>query len=150
MSLRSGQCSTLGRCPPARTKVGPLLLESWALPHFVPDAGVRLTAPGWTVAYTGDSGPDPALAELGRDADLYVVEATDRHQQPGAAPAPAGPPLNLTAREAGAAAAAAGARRLLLTHFWPGNDRAAAYAAASTVFSGEILLADEGLVVSLP
>jgi ribonuclease BN (tRNA processing enzyme) len=103
-----------------------------------------------TVAYTGDTGPDPALDDLGRDADLYVVEATDRHQQPGTLLAPPGLPLNLTAREAGTAAAAAGARRLLLTHFWPGNDRAATQVAAREVFPGEILLADEGLVVDLP
>jgi len=42
--------------------------------------------PGFTVAYTGDTGPDPALANLGRDADLYVVEATSRNQQPGTPP----------------------------------------------------------------
>ena len=62
-----------------------------------------------------------------------------------AAAAPAGPRLNLTAREAGEAAAAAGARRLLLTHFWPDNDRLAARAAAEAAFTerwGHPLLAD--------
>jgi hypothetical protein len=51
--------------------------------------------------------------------------------------------------EAGEAAAAAGARRLLLTHFWPDNDRQASRADAAAAFRGEILLADEGLAVSL-
>jgi phosphoribosyl 1,2-cyclic phosphodiesterase len=59
------------------------------------------------------------------------------------------PALNLTAREAGEAAAAAGARRLLLTHFWPDNDRLASRAAAAAAFGGEILIADEGLQVPL-
>lgn len=136
--------------PGAPRPVGPLRLESMALPHFVPNAGVRLSAPGLTVAYSGDTGPCPQLASLGRRADLFIVEATDREQQPSAPPAPPGPPLDLTARQAGEAAAAAGARRLLLTHFWPGNDREAARAAAAAVFSGEILLATEGLVVELP
>lgn len=136
---------------PARPyEVGPFLLESWALPHYVPAVGVRLSAPGLTVAYTGDTGPDPVLADLGRDADLYIAEATDRHQQPDAAPAAPGRSLELTAREAGAAAAATGARRLLLTHFWPGNDRDASRAAAAHQFPGEILLADEDLVITLP
>jgi hypothetical protein len=36
--------------------VGPFRLESWELPHFVPDVGVRLSAPGLVVAYTGDTG----------------------------------------------------------------------------------------------
>jgi ribonuclease BN (tRNA processing enzyme) len=58
--------------------------------------------------------------------------------------------LNLTSREAGEAAAAAAADRLMLTHFWPGNDRDRSRAAAAAVFSGEVLLADEGAVVPLP
>ena len=121
--------------------LGPFRLESRPLPHYVPNAGVRLSAPELTVAYTGDTGPDPALAELGRDADLFIVDATDA---PGDRP-----PMNLTAREAGEAAAAAGARRLMLTHFWPGNDRERARAAAAEAFAGEILVADEGAVVEL-
>ncbi len=139
-----------GPLPAAAYQVGPFLLQSWALPHFVPNAGVRLSAPGLTVAYTGDTGPDPALADLGRDADLYVMEASDRYQQAPAPPAAADRKLHLSAAEAGAAAAAAGARRLLLSHFWPGNDRAASGAAAAAHFSGEILLAEEGMEIPLP
>ncbi|MBA3409943.1 MAG: MBL fold metallo-hydrolase, partial [Geodermatophilaceae bacterium] len=41
------------------------------------------------------------------------------------------------------------ARRLMLTHFWPGNDRELSRTEAAAVFSGEILLADEGLAVPL-
>lgn len=136
--------------PGPSRQAGPFRLDSAALPHFVPNAGVRLSAPGLTVAYTGDTGPGPALARLGHGADLFIVEATDRGQQPGTPPAPPGPPLDLTARQAGEAAAAAGARRLLLTHFWPGNDREQARADAAAVFGGEVLLADEGLTVPLP
>ncbi|MDQ3716225.1 MAG: MBL fold metallo-hydrolase, partial [Actinomycetota bacterium] len=120
-----------------------------ALPHFVPNVGVRLSCPDFTVAYTGDTGFDPALADLGRDADLYIVEATSRDQQPGTPPNPTAKPLLLSAREAGRAATAASAHRLMLTHFWPGNDREQSRAEASAVFTGEILLADESLVVPL-
>jgi ribonuclease BN (tRNA processing enzyme) len=136
---------------PADTyQVGPFALQSWALPHFVANAGVRLSAAGMTLAYTGDTGPDPGLAELGRNADLYVMEASDRDQQPTAPPAPAGRQLHLRARDAGHAAAEAGARRLLLTHFWPGNDRAASRAAAAAIFPGDVLIAEEGLAIELP
>jgi hypothetical protein len=38
----------------------------------------------------------------------------------------------------------------MLTHFWPGNDRKASRADAARAFGGEILLAEEGTVVSLP
>jgi ribonuclease BN (tRNA processing enzyme) len=135
--------------PAGAYEVGPFRLESWNLPHYVPNAGVRLSTPELTVAYTGDTGPDPALAEVGRDADLYIVDATDRWQQAGIPPGGPGPALNLTAREAGETAAAAGADRLMLTHFWPGNDRERSRAAAAAVFPGEVLLADEGAVVHL-
>jgi ribonuclease BN (tRNA processing enzyme) len=102
--------------PAGAYEVGPFRLESWLLPHYVPNAGVRLSTRTLTVAYTGDTGPDPALAELGRDADLYVVDATDRWQQAGDPPSSPGPAMNLTAREAGQAAASAAADRLMLTH----------------------------------
>jgi len=135
--------------PSDRTTLGPFELQTWALPHFVPNVGVRLSGPDITVAYTGDTGPTPALAELGRDADLYLVEATSRDQQPGTPPTPTGQQMQLTARDAGTAAAAAGADRLMLTHFWPGNDRERSRNEAAEAFDGEILLADEGLVVGL-
>jgi hypothetical protein len=38
---------------------------------------------------------------------------------------------------------------LLLTHFWPGNDRAATLAAARNEFGGELLAAEEDLVIAL-
>jgi ribonuclease BN (tRNA processing enzyme) len=136
--------------PSPPQQVGPFRLESVALPHYVPTAGVRLESPGLTVAYTGDTGPDPALDRLGRDADLYIVDATSRGQQ-GTDPQPEeGPELNLTALEAGRVAEAAGASRLMLTHFWPGNDRQASRDAAGTGYHGEILVAEEGLTVKLP
>ena len=112
--------------------VGPFVLASVALPHYVPNAGVRLSAEGLTIAYTGDTDPAPEIAELGRDADLFIVDA-----------------LCLTARQAGEAANAAKAKRLLLTHFWPGSDREASRAAASEVFDGDVLIADEGLTITV-
>lgn len=130
--------------------VGPFRLESWALPHFVPNAAVRLSCSGLTVAYTGDTGPDPALVDLGRDADLFIMDSSDPQQQDDGSSDPAAARMLLTAREAGLAAEAAGARRLLLTHFLPGNDRRVSRDAAAEVFSGEILLADEGLEIELP
>lgn len=130
--------------------VGPFELRSSSLPHFVPNAGVRLTADRLTVAYTGDTGPDPLLAELAHGADLFIAEASDRRQRPGALSAPEGQRMHLTAHEAGVAAQAGDAKRLLLTHFWPGNDREASRSEAAAVYDGEVLLADEGLQIDLP
>lgn len=157
--LEDDRLSTIGEVLewhpiPARPyELGPFQLDSVALPHFVPNAGVRLSAPGLTVAYTGDTGPDAALAELGRGADLFIVEASDRHQQnPGALSAEAqtmGMREGMRGYDAGQAASKARARRLMLTHFWPGNDREVTRTYAAEAYDGEILLADEGLDVDL-
>ena len=135
--------------PAPAQQAGPFRLDSLLLPHYVANAGVRLTAAGLTLAYTGDTGPCPALATLGAGAGLYIADATDRGQRPGTRAAPAGPALNLTARQAGQAAAAAGARALLLAHFWPGNDRQAERSVAAEVFAGDVMVADESLEVPL-
>jgi ribonuclease BN (tRNA processing enzyme) len=133
---------------PAPTQsAGPFRLDSVLLPHYVPNAGIRLTAPGLTLAYTGDTGPTPALAELGRECDLFIADATSWEQRHAPHDDEA---LNLSATQAGQAAADAVARRLLLTHFWPGNDRKVSKADAARAFDGEILLADEGTVITLP
>ncbi len=128
-------------------RAGPFSINGFDLPHHVPNVGVRLATPEMTLAYTGDSGPDPALADLGADADLFIVEATMQGSPPADQPGRAR--YDLTAGEAGAWAARAGARRLMLTHFWPGSDRAVSVAEAAAAFPGEILTAEEDLVVAL-
>lgn len=129
---------------PGSYRVGPFELSSVLLPHYVPNAGIRLQAGESAIAYTSDTGPDPLLAELGRDAELYIVDATDRQgerQQPRR--------NLLTPEEAGQWATRARAHRLMLTHFWPGNDREAAVAAAQSTFDGAVIAAEEDVVVPL-
>jgi ribonuclease BN (tRNA processing enzyme) len=102
-----------------------------------------------TVAYTGDTGPDDALAALGADADLFIVEATGQVEGVGALREPTEPRYHLRASDAGLWARRAGVRRLMLTHFWPGIDRTVSRVEAAARFDGDILLADEDLVVPL-
>jgi ribonuclease BN (tRNA processing enzyme) len=128
--------------------LGPFRLESVEVSHSVPTVGVRLVTDGLVVAYTGDTGPVGELASLGRDADLLVIEATEQHQQEPSTSQES--PTHLTGRQAGDVAAAAGARRVLLTHFWPGNDRDVTLLAARTAYDGELLSATEGQQVLLP
>ncbi len=132
--------------PAAPYEVGPFALESVPLPHYIPSVGVRLASPGLTIAYTGDTGPDPALVELGRDADLYIVDATHPTPPP---PTSGRARFLLSAAEAGEVAAAAGAQRLLLTHFWPDTDRDLALIEARHSFAGEVYAANEGVVIEL-
>jgi ribonuclease BN (tRNA processing enzyme) len=85
--------------------------------------------------------------DLGRDADIYIVDAT----HPTPPPTRCGRPrLLLSAAEAGEIAAAAGAKRLLLTHFWPDSDRQLAVTEARRAFAGQIFQANEGAVINCP
>ena len=56
-------------------EVGPFGVSSWLLPHWMPNAGLRLEADGEVLAYTGDSGPSPLLADLARGAGIFLAEA---------------------------------------------------------------------------
>jgi len=95
-------------------EVGPFRIDTWALPHFRPNAGIRLSADGYSVAYTGDTGPSEDLVSLARGADLFIAEATypDEVDKKDA-------PYLSSARQAGEYAARAEVGQLLLTHLWP-------------------------------
>ncbi|MEE1781722.1 MBL fold metallo-hydrolase [Streptomyces sp. SP17BM10] len=126
----------------ATLRVGPLRLDSALLPHHVPHAGVRLRAPGLTLAYSGDAGPGPALDQLAAGADLFIAGTT--------LDAAGADPRLLSPAQAAACAVRAGARRLLLTHFRPGTDRTRPVAQARAAFpGGEVLAAEEGMVLAL-
>ncbi|MHB8469549.1 MAG: MBL fold metallo-hydrolase [Gaiellaceae bacterium] len=71
--------------------------------------GLRVAEGAATCAYSGDTGPCDRLAELARDADLFLCEATLAEPEP----AERG---HLTEQEAVAAFDASGARRLVLIH----------------------------------
>ncbi|MEU8246722.1 MBL fold metallo-hydrolase [Nonomuraea sp. NPDC048916] len=125
-------------------EIGPFRLDTWALPHHVPNAGLRLSSGGKTLAYTGDTGPADALVDLAKDADLLLAEAT----YPEHVPQEDAPYLS-SALGAGRTAAAAGAARLLLTHLWPGTPPEPALAAAARSYSGELAVASAGVTVRL-
>jgi ribonuclease BN (tRNA processing enzyme) len=113
--------------------VGPFHVRTWLLPHWLPDAGLRLAADGQTLAYTGDTGPAAELIDLARDADIFLADASYPHE------VPAGSARYLSsAAQAGRTAAQAGAGRLMLTHLMPGTDPGQATEAAAASFSGEI------------
>lgn len=131
--------------PGERFGVGPFTVDTLALPHFVPNAGLRLSAGGTVLAYTGDTGPSHEVARLARGADLFLSEATFPYEVPD----PGDAPYLLTAHGAGQYAARAGAGRLLLTHLWPGTDEGVALGAAGKTYDGPVAVATTGLVVDL-
>jgi ribonuclease BN (tRNA processing enzyme) len=129
----------------AHLDIGPFRVQTRLLPHWLPNAGVRLAAGGRVITYTGDTGPSPEVAELARDADLLLAEATYVDQVPEDSRS-----YLSSARQAGRQAADAGARHLLLTHLQPGTNPAAARAAAGDAYDGEIGVAVADMVVDLP
>ncbi len=75
----------------------------------------RVELPGGaSLLYTGDTGPNPDVAELGRGVDLFVAECSF--------PDGTKAEHHLTPSGAAELARAAGARALVLSHFYPGCD----------------------------
>jgi ribonuclease BN (tRNA processing enzyme) len=130
--------------PDRRLSIGPFGVSTCLLPHWVPNAGLRLTAAGAVLAYTGDSGPDPAIIGLARDADLLLAEATY------AGPVPRRSQGFLSsAAQAGRQAAQAGVAHLALTHLWPGTSHDAAHTEAAAGYDGPVSIAAPGLSLEL-
>src|SRR5690242_19240796 len=62
--------------------VGPFEIESRPLPHSIPNAGVRISAGGRSITYTGDAGPSDDLVDLAGGTDLLPAEATYVESRP--------------------------------------------------------------------
>jgi ribonuclease BN (tRNA processing enzyme) len=118
--------------------VGPFRIEPVRVAHPVPAYGLRVTAHGRTLAYTGDTGPCDALDRLAAGAHLLLAEASFRHADTNPAD------LHLTGHEAGEVAARNDLDRLVITHVPPWYDVADMVAEAAQVFDGEIFAAAPG------
>ena len=121
--------------------VGPFSVRSWLLPHFMPNAGLRLEAGGAVLAYTGDSGPSPDLLSLARDADLLLAEASCPREVPGG-----GARYLSSALQAGQLASRAGVGQLILTHLMPESSVQDSVGAAAEGYAGPVAVASPGVV----
>lgn len=128
---------------PGTRQVGPLRMTLATMNHPVETFGFRIEHAGRVIAYSADTGPTEALAELARGADLLLCEASFLD----------GPGLpedvHLTARQAGEYAAAGGVGHLVLTHLVPWNDREQSLREAASAYSGPLSLAASGWVIDL-
>ena len=103
---------------------------------------------GRKVVITGDTRPCAATIEQSLGADLLVHEATfGDEEQPRAVET-----MHSTAREAATVAKMAGVKRLALTHFSArySRDPADLGREAREVFSGEVILAKDGMEIEVP
>ncbi len=114
-------------------RLGPFAAATCLVPHWLPNAAIRLSTKDYALAYTGDGGPCAEMAELARDADLLLAEASYVDEVPGDSRGRLS-----TARDAGRLAHAAGVGKLMLTHLMHGQDPDAARRAAAAEYAGEI------------
>jgi len=121
-------------------RIGPFAVDPIPVTHPVPAFGLRISAGGRTLGYTGDTGPCAAVVEVARDADLFLAEAS--FQTGDDFP----PDLHLTGTDCGEAATRGGASRLVLTHIPPWHDPQVAHDEARTAYAGPIDLAAAGAV----
>jgi ribonuclease BN (tRNA processing enzyme) len=83
------------------------------VPHYqLQTFALRVSDGRATLAYSGDSAPSPKLAEVARDADLFLCEATLAESREGGN----GLRGHLSAEEAVAAFEESGALRLVIIH----------------------------------
>jgi ribonuclease BN (tRNA processing enzyme) len=108
--------------------------------HFIPCWGFRLEAGGRRLAYTADTGPCGALADLADSADLLLSEATLRALDEDAEPPERRG--HLLPAEAGEAARHGGSRALMLTHLPVEDGAAAARSAAAEAYGASVEIAE--------
>lgn len=123
--------------------IGPFTVTPVPVTHPVPAFGLRISADGATVGYTGDTGPCDAVDEVARDTDLFLAEASflDGKDNP--------PDLHLTGSDVGAAATRAAARQVVLTHIPPWHDPDLSLAETRAAYDGPVSLARAGQTYEL-
>ena len=127
-----------GIAPGAEFEMGPFRVTSFEMTHIgVQSLGYRIQADGATLAYTGDTGPSEEVVKLADASDLFLCEATWRHDDDLLW-------FHMSARQAGEHAARAGAGRLVITHIWPTLDPEDSRAEAAGAFDGAIEVARGG------
>jgi len=103
--------------------------------HAENSIGFRVEAEGKAIAYSGDTEYCDAIIDLGKDADLLVLQCSF--------PAGIKHEGHLNAKECGEIAKRANAKKLLLTHFFPEAEEAELKKQAAKAFNGEIILAKD-------
>ncbi len=126
-----------GRAHLVRGEVrGELELDCAATGHSPEALAWRVTSPGWSFAYSGDTPENPDVAELAREVGLFVVECSFPDEQ--------AVPSHLSPQSAGRMAELARCRRLVLTHFYPEMDPDLAVMGARGFYGGPIAAARDG------
>ncbi|MBI2267779.1 MAG: ribonuclease Z [Armatimonadetes bacterium] len=121
-----------------------VVVESVPVQHGdTPAIGYRIKEGEKVLAYSGDSGDCPALVELGKDADVLVLDCS--------VPSSRGElPVHLNTLQAGRTAEKARCKTLVLTHMYAVCDDTDIAGEARREFtSGRILKAEDGMKITV-
>jgi ribonuclease Z len=105
--------------------------------HLVPSIGLRMQFGSGTLCYSSDTEPCDAIARLAEGVDVLIHEATGEglgHSSP---------------KQAGEIAQCAGVSKLVLVHYPTDADAAEWVDQAKIFFSGEVVLAQDFLMLSI-
>jgi len=107
--------------------------------HFVTSFAIRYERNGTSITYSADTAPDERVVELARGTDLFLCEATllAGEEEHG------GIRGHSSAKEAGQMAADAEVARLVLTHYSQDATANDLVEGASSIYKGEIAVADD-------
>lgn len=120
---------------------GDFKIKSLPMNHSTAAIGYRIDQEEKSLVYSGDTDYCANIIALGKEANLLILECSF--------PAQRKVPGHLTPPLAGRIAREAACQRLLLTHFYPVFQGENILAECRQEFSGEIILAEDGMKIVL-
>ncbi len=117
---------------------GDLEVSVFPVCHMIPGIGIRMDLVDGSFCYSSDTAPCDIVIQMAKGMDLLIHEATGKglgHSSP---------------EEAGKIAEQAGVKKLYLIHYPPEVDKELWLKKADSVFSGEVILAKDLMVVNFP
>lgn len=116
-------------------------LSALKVPHTAESVAYSIERGERRVVYTGDTGPDDALADWARGCDLLVCECS--------LPSSMAIKEHLTPEQCAVLAARAKPRQLVLTHFYPPVEQADIRTAIAAQYGGPVTLSRDGWQIEL-
>lgn len=106
--------------------------------HMIPGIGIKLIFPEATICYSSDTGPCEDLVQLAKGADILIHEASGEYHG------------HSSPEQAGMVAKQAGVGTLYLIHYPPNSNSETLINRAKTNFSGDVIVAEDLMKVTLP
>ncbi len=99
---------------PGKVDWGNMAIEGLSVPHVEYSIGFRIRCGGYTLAYTGDTGPGDEVVHMAEGADMLISECS---LAPGTTSE-----VHLNPEQVAEIASTAKVKKVLLSHFPPGAD----------------------------